>query len=74
MFEIRYFLSLLQLNQSNFEEGWKNFSFRWHSHVNNSKFLKVNLPIYQKGKIREERLKRKCITTIENILCLVFDL
>ena len=50
MFEIRYFLSLLQLNQSNFEEGWKNFSFRWQSHVNNSKFLKINLPIYQKGK------------------------
>ncbi len=49
-FEVRYFLSLLQLNQSNFEEGWKNFSFRWHSHTNNSKFLKINLPIYQKGK------------------------
>ena len=48
--EVRYFLSLLQLNQSNFEEGWKNFSFRWHSHVNNSKFLKINLPIYQKGR------------------------
>ena len=50
VFEVRYFMSLLQLNQSNFEEGWKNFSFRWHSHVNNSKFLKINLPIYQKGK------------------------
>ena len=49
-FEIRYFLSLLQLNQSNFEQGWKNFSFRWYSHINNSKFLKINLPIYQKGK------------------------
>jgi len=49
-FEVRYFLSLLQLNQNNFEEGWKNFSFRWHSHVNNSKFLNINLPIYQKAK------------------------
>ena len=48
--EVRYFLSLLQLNQSNFEEGWENFKFRWHSHINNSKFLKINLPIYQKGK------------------------
>ena len=48
--EVRYFLSLLQLNQSKFEEGWENFSYRWHSHINNSKFLKINLPIYQKGK------------------------
>ena len=48
--EVKYFLSLLQLNQSNFEEGWKNFRFRWYSHVNNSKFLKINLPIYQKGR------------------------
>ncbi len=28
----------------------EKFSFRWQSHVNNSKFLKINLPIYQKGK------------------------
>ena len=49
-YEVRYFLSLLQLNQSNFKDGWKNFSSRWQSHTNNSKFLKINLPIYQKGK------------------------
>jgi len=48
--EVKYFLSLLQLNQSNFKEGWENFSFRWNSHLNNSKFLKINLPIYQKDK------------------------
>ena len=60
--------------------GYKRISHimteKGYRSVRTKSILKPNFifSIYNKGKIREERLKRKCITTIENILCLVFDL
>ena len=30
-FELKYFLSLLQLSKNNYKEGWKNFEYRWLS-------------------------------------------
>ena len=44
--------------------------------VRTKSILKPNFifSIYQKGKIRDGRLKRKYKSTIEDILCLVYDL
>ena len=44
--------------------------------VRTKSILKPNFifSIYQKGKLREERLRKKFKSTIEDLLCLVFDL
>ena len=44
--------------------------------VRTKSILKPNFifSIYQKGKLREDRLRRKYKSTIEDILCLVYDL
>ena len=44
--------------------------------VRTKSILKPNFifSIYQKGKLREERISRKHESTIEDILCLVYDL
>ncbi len=44
--------------------------------VRTKSILKPNFifSIYNKGKLREDRLKRKYKSTIKDILCLVFDL
>ncbi|MDC0457596.1 tetratricopeptide repeat protein [Alphaproteobacteria bacterium] len=39
----RYFLSLCQLAQSNYSEGWLNFDYRWLSNEYNSLEFKSNL-------------------------------
>jgi tetratricopeptide (TPR) repeat protein len=39
----RYFLSLCQLAQSNYAEGWLNFDYRWLSNEYNSLKVKSNL-------------------------------
>ena len=50
------------------EKGYKS--------VRTKSILKPNFifSIYQKGKLREDRLKIKHQSTIEDILCLVYDL
>ena len=44
--------------------------------IRTNSILKSNFifSIYQKGKLREERLRKKFKSTIEDLLCLVFDL
>ena len=44
--------------------------------VRTKSILKPNFifSIYQKGKLREERLRKKFKSTVEDLLCLVFDL
>ena len=44
--------------------------------VRTNSILKPNFifSIYQKGKLREDRLKRKYMSTIEDVMCLVYDL
>ena len=60
--------------------GYRKISYilyeKGYRSVRTKSILKPNFifSIYKKGKLREERLKRKCKTTIDNILCLVFDL
>tara|TARA_X000000950_G_C13870018_1_gene642472 strand:+ start:78 stop:2024 length:1947 start_codon:yes stop_codon:yes gene_type:complete len=39
-----YSLALCQLAQSKFDEGWKNFKFRWFSNLSNSTKLESKLP------------------------------
>ena len=50
------------------EKGYKS--------VRTNSILKPNFifSIYQKGKLREDRLKRKYMSTIEDVMCLVYDL
>ena len=43
----RYFLSLCQLAQSNYTEGWLNFDYRWLSNEYNSLEFKSNLPKFK---------------------------
>ena len=44
--------------------------------VRTKSILKPNFifSIYQKGKIRDDRLKRKYKSTIEDIMCLVYEM
>ena len=44
--------------------------------VRTKSILKPNFifSIYNKGKLREGRLKRKCKSSIEDVLCLVYHL
>ena len=43
----RYYLSLCQLAQSNYNEGWLNFDYRWLAHGFNSVKLKSKLPKFK---------------------------
>jgi hypothetical protein len=43
----RYYLSLCQLAQSNYKEGWLNFSYRWLADRFNSVKLKSSLPKFK---------------------------
>ena len=60
--------------------GYKRISHimteKGYRSVRTKSILKPNFifSIYQKGKQREERLRKKFISTIEDLLCLVFDL
>tara|TARA_B100000575_G_scaffold123045_1_gene98110 strand:- start:1182 stop:1385 length:204 start_codon:yes stop_codon:yes gene_type:complete len=60
--------------------GYKRISHimteKGYRSVRTKSILKPNFifSIYQKGKIRDGRLKRKYKSTIEDILCLVYDL
>ena len=60
--------------------GYKRISHimteKGYRSVRTKSILKPNFifSIYQKGKIRDGRLKRKYKSTIEEILCLVYDL
>ena len=60
--------------------GYKRISHvmteKGYRSVRTKSILKPNFifSIYQKGKLREDRLKRKYKSTIEDILCLVYDL
>ena len=60
--------------------GYKRISHimteRGYRSVRTKSILKPNFifSIYQKGKLREDRLKRKYKSTIDDILCLVYHL
>ena len=60
--------------------GYKRISHimteKGYRSVRTKSILKPNFifSIYQKGKLREERLRKKFKSTIEDLLCLVFDL
>ena len=43
----RYYLSLCQLAQSNYTEGWLNFEYRWLANEYNSQKFKSNLPKFK---------------------------
>ena len=43
----RYYLSLCQLSQSNYNEGWLNFDYRWLAHGFNSVKFQSNLPKFK---------------------------
>ena len=45
--DTRYFLSLCQLAQSNYSEGWLNFNYRWFANEYNSSKFKSNLPKFK---------------------------
>ena len=60
--------------------GYKRISHimteKGYRSVRTKSILKPNFifSIYQKGKLREDRLKRKYNSTIDDILCLVYHL
>ena len=60
--------------------GYKRISHimteKGYQSVRTKSILKPNFifSIYQKGKLREERLKRKYKSTIEDIMCLVYEM
>ncbi|MAU36733.1 MAG: hypothetical protein CMD14_05110 [Flavobacteriales bacterium] len=60
--------------------GYKRISHimteKGYRSVRTRSILKPNFifSIYQKGKLREERLRKKFKSNIEDLLCLVFDL
>ena len=60
--------------------GYKRISHimteKGYRSVRTKSILKPNFifSIYQKGKIREDRLKRKYKSTIEDIMCLVYEM
>ena len=60
--------------------GYKRISHimteKGYRSVRTKSILKPNFifSIYQKGKLREERLRKKFKSTIEDLLCLVYDL
>ncbi len=60
--------------------GYKRISHimteKGYRSVRTKSILKPNFifSIYEKGKLREERLRKKFKSTIEDLLCLVFDL
>ena len=60
--------------------GYKRISHimteKGYRSVRTKSILKPNFifSIYQKGKLREQRLRKKFKSTIEDLLCLVFDL
>ena len=60
--------------------GYKRISHimteKGYRSVRTKSILKPNFifSIYQKGKIRDDRLKRKYKSTIEDIMCLVYEM
>ena len=60
--------------------GYKRISHimteKGYRSVRTKSILKPNFifSIYQKGKLREERLRKKFKSTIEDLMCLVLDL
>ena len=58
-------LSLKRISEILFEKGYRS--------VRTKSILRPNFifSIYQKGKLREDRLNRKSKSTVEDILCLV---
>ena len=71
---------LIKFMKENRGIGYKRISHvmteRGYRSVRTKSILKSNFifSIYQKGKLREERLKRKYKSTIQDIMCLVYDL
>ncbi len=49
-FDIRYNLSLVQLFQRKFKDGWLNYNYRWLSNNFDSTELKTKLPKFNKNK------------------------
>ena len=45
--DARYYLSLCQLAQSNYNEGWLNFEYRWLANEYNSQKFKSDLPKFK---------------------------
>lgn len=46
-FEASYFLGLLQLLNCQFEEGWKNFEYRWLSHSFDTNNKIIDAPLFK---------------------------
>ena len=71
---------LVKFMKENRGLGYKRISHimteKGYRSVRTKSILKPNFifSIYQKGKLREERLRKKFKSTIEDHLCLVFDL
>ena len=71
---------LVKFMKENRGLGYKRISHimteKGYRSVRTKSILKPNFifSIYQKGKLREERLRKKFKSTIEDLLCLVFDL
>ena len=70
---------LVKFMKDNRGLGYKRISHimteKGYRSVRTKSILKPNFifSIYQKGKLREERLRKKFKSTIEDLLCLVFD-
>ena len=56
--EPAYNLSLIQLNENNFKEGWKNFDNRWENIYYKKRKLRTNKPLW------DVSLHKKCHITI----------
>ena len=71
---------LVKFMKENRGLGYKRISHimteKGYRSVRTRSILKPNFifSIYQKGKLREERLRKKFKSNIEDLLCLVFDL
>ena len=71
---------LIKFMKENRGVGYKRISHimteKGYRSVRTKSILKPNFifSIYQKGKLREDRLKRKYKSTIDDIMCLVYDL
>ena len=71
---------LVKFMKENRGLGYKRISHimteKGYRSVRTKSILKPNFifSIYQKGKLREERLRKKFKSTIEDLMCLVFDL
>ncbi len=55
-FDTKYFLSLLQLFKTDFNEGWKNFEHRWLAETFSTKEEIINLPLFRNN-IDQKKIK-----------------